>query len=188
MVAGASRVFISRLAGAPVFDPVGDPVGRVRDVVVILRLGGRAPRVLGLVVEVVSRRRIFLPMTRVTGVESGQVVMTGVVNLRRFEQRAAETLVLGELLDRRARLVDGDDTGEARSDGGRAEVTVLDVSMVQLPGRRDWEIDKLFVRRGRRSYGGVMRRRAETLTVEWPAVTGLSAAQDAQGAENLVAT
>ena len=55
-------------------------------------------------------------MTRVTGVESGQVITTGVVNMRRFEQRPTETLVLGELLDRRVRLVE---TGE--------EVTVLDV-------------------------------------------------------------
>lgn len=104
MAAGAPRVFVSHLAGVAVFDPNGDQVGRVRDVVVMLRVGGRPPRVLGLVVEVVSRRRIFLPMTRVTGVESGQVITTGVVNMRRFEQRPTETLVLGELLDRRVRL------------------------------------------------------------------------------------
>lgn len=105
MAAGAPRVFVSHLSGVAVFDPNGDQVGRVRDVVVMLRVGGRPPRVLGLVVEVVSRRRIFLPMTRVTGVESGQVITTGVVNMRRFEQRPTETLVLGELLDRRVRLV-----------------------------------------------------------------------------------
>src|SRR3954468_9220336 len=122
MVAGAPRVFVSHLSGVAVFDPNGDQVGRVRDVVVMLRVGGRPPRVLGLVVEVVSRRRTFLPMTRVTGVESGQVITTGVLNMRRFEQRPTETLVLGELLDRTVRLVE---TGE--------EVTVLDVAMAQLP-------------------------------------------------------
>ena len=47
------------------------------------------------------RRRIFLPMTRVTAIDSGQVITTGVVNMRRFEQRPTETLVLGEMLDRR---------------------------------------------------------------------------------------
>ncbi len=177
MVAGAPRVFISRLAGVPVFDPAGDQVGRVRDVVVILRIGGRPPRVLGLVVEVVSRHRIFLPMTRVIGLESGQVITTGVVNLRRFEQRAAETLVLGELLDRKVRLVD--------SDEGDAEVTVLDVSMNALPARRDWEIDKVFVRRGR---GGALRRRGETLTVDWSAVSGFAAVEHGQGAASLLAT
>ncbi|MFF7158332.1 magnesium transporter MgtE N-terminal domain-containing protein [Streptomyces sp. NPDC008139] len=217
MAAGSPRVFVSHLSGVAVFDPNGDQVGRVRDVVVMLRVGGRPPRVLGLVVEVVSRRRIFLPMTRVTGVESGQVITTGVLNMRRFEQRPTETLVLGELLDRRVRLVSedpGQDAGQdAGGDGGQgaadasagesgAEVTVLDVSMTQLPARRDWEIDKVFVRRGRpgalrRSRGaraalpwkgGGGRRAGATLTVDWSAVTGFRLAEDGQGAENLVAT
>ena len=61
-------------------------------------------------------------MTRVTGIDSGQVITTGLVNMRRFEQRPTETLVLGELLDRSVTLVE---TGE--------EVTVLDVAMEQLP-------------------------------------------------------
>lgn len=168
------RVFVSHLSGVAVFDPNGDQVGRVRDLVAMLRVGGRPPRLLGLVVEVVSRRRIFLPMTRVTGVESGQVITTGVVNMRRFEQRASETLVLGELLDRRVRLVE---TGE--------EATVLDIGISQLPARRDWEIDKVFVRKGK---GGALRRKGETLTVEWSAVTGFSLAEHGQGAESLLAT
>ncbi|MFP8962305.1 magnesium transporter MgtE N-terminal domain-containing protein [Streptomyces nanhaiensis] len=175
MVLGAQRVFVSHLSGVAVFDPVGDQVGRVRDVVAMLRVGGHPPRVLGLVVEVVSRRRIFLPMTRVTGVASGQVITTGVVNMRRFEQRPTETLVLGELLDRQVTLVE---TGE--------KVTVLDVGLTQVPGRRDWLIDKVFVRRGG---GGLRRRRTgETLTVEWSAVTGLSLEEEGQGAANLLAT
>ncbi|MCA6096318.1 CBS domain-containing protein [Streptomyces sp. SCA3-4] len=177
MAAGAPRVFVSHLSGVAVFDPNGDQVGRVRDVVAMLRVGGRPPRVLGLVVEVVSRRRVFIPMTRVTGVESGQVITTGVVNMRRFEQRPTETLVLGELLDRRVRLVG--------VEGAEAEVTVLDVSLTQLPARRDWEIDKVFVRRGK---GGALRRKGETLTVEWSAVTGFSLEEHGQGAENLLAT
>ncbi|MEN2421684.1 CBS domain-containing protein [Streptomyces rimosus] len=168
------RVFVSHLSGVAVFDPNGDQVGRVRDLVALLRVGGRPPRLLGLVVEVISRRRIFLPMTRVTGVESGQVITTGVVNMRRFEQRASETLVLGELLDRRVRLVETDE-----------EVTVLDIGITQLPARRDWEIEKVFVRKGR---GGALRRKGETLTVEWSAVTGFSLEEHGQGAENLLAT
>lgn len=174
MPAGTSRIFVSHLSGVAVFDPNGDQVGRVRDVVVMLRVGGRPPRVLGLVVEVVGRRRIFLPITRVTGVESGQVITTGVVNMQRFEQRPTETLVLGELLDRRVRLTENDE-----------EVTVLDVSMVRLPARRDWEIDKVFVRRGK---AGALRRRGETLTVEWSAVTGFSLDEQGQGAAALLAT
>ncbi|WP_329136157.1 CBS domain-containing protein [Streptomyces sp. NBC_01476] len=196
MAAGSPRVFVSHLSGIAVFDPTGDQVGRVRDVVVMLRVGGRPPRVLGLVVEVISRRRIFLPMTRVTGVESGQVITTGVLNMRRFEQRPTETLVLGELLDRRVRLVEPETTEttaateaseQGTEDGARAgeEVTVLDVSMAQLPARREWEIDKVFVRRGK---SGALRRKGETLTVDWSSVTGFRLAEDSQGAENLVAT
>ncbi|MBD0745202.1 magnesium transporter MgtE N-terminal domain-containing protein [Streptomyces sp. CBMA152] len=174
MAAGAPRIFVSHLAGVAVFDPNGDQVGRVRDLVAMLRVGRRPPRLLGVVVEVVGRRLIFLPMTRVSGVESGQVITTGVVNLRRFEQRPTERLVLGELLDRRVTLVE---TGE--------QATVLDVAIQQLPARRDWEIDKVFVRRGK---GGALRRKGETLTVEWSAVTGFSLEEHGQGAENLLAT
>ncbi|MEU7515242.1 CBS domain-containing protein [Streptomyces sp. NPDC042898] len=178
MAAGAPRIFVSHLAGVPVFDPVGDQVGRVSDLVAMLRVGRRPPRLLGMVVEVLSRRRVFVPMTRITGVESGQVITTGVVNMRRFEQRPTERLVLGELLDRRVRLV-GADGREGE------EVTVLDVAIQQLPARRDWEIDKVFVRKGK---GGVLSRKGETLTVEWSAVTGFSLEEEGQGAESLVAT
>ncbi|MEU9921395.1 CBS domain-containing protein [Streptomyces griseoluteus] len=176
MAAGVPRIFVSHLAGVPVFDPAGDQVGRVRDIVVMLRVGRRPPRVLGLVVELSTRRRIFLPMTRVTGIDSGQVISTGVVNVRRFEQRPTERLVFGELLDRRVKLVETDE-----------EVTVLDLSVQQLPARREWEVDRVFVRKGKK--GGAFRRaKGETLTVEWSAVTGFSLEEHGQGAENLLAT
>ncbi|MGW6058848.1 magnesium transporter MgtE N-terminal domain-containing protein [Streptomyces sp. NPDC055189] len=174
MAASASRVFVSHLAGIAVFDPNGDQVGRVRDLVATLRVQRRPPRLLGLVVELSTRRRIFLPMTRVTGIESGQVITTGVLNVRRFEQRPTERLVLGEMLDRRVRLIE---TGE--------EVTVLDVAVQQLPARRDWEIDRVFVRKGK---GGAFRRKGETLTVEWSAVDGFAVEEHGQGAESLLAT
>ncbi|MER6128114.1 CBS domain-containing protein [Streptomyces sp. NPDC001795] len=175
MAASAPRIFVSHLSGVAVFDPNGDQVGRVRDLVVMLRVGRRPPRLLGLVVELTTRRRIFLPMTRVTGIESGQVIITGVMNVRRFEQRPTERLVFGELLDRRVRLVETDE-----------EVTVLDLAVQQLPARRDWEVDRVFVRKGK---GGTFRRsKGETLVVEWSAVTGFSLEEQGQGAESLLAT
>jgi sporulation protein YlmC with PRC-barrel domain len=129
-----TRVFVARLAGTMVFDPRGDQVGRVRDVVVMLRSTSNAPRVVGLVVEVQPRRRIFVPLTRVTAIDAGQVITTGLVNLRRFEQRNGETLVMAELLDRKVTLLE---TGE--------EVTILDVGLEQ--GRtRDWTVERIFVR------------------------------------------
>ena len=92
-------MYVARLAGLPVYDPNGDQVGKLRDVVAMMRQGDQPPRVLGLVVEVFTRRRIFLPMTRVTSVDVGHVITTGLLNMRRFEQRPTEVLVLGELLE-----------------------------------------------------------------------------------------
>ncbi|MGW4905745.1 magnesium transporter MgtE N-terminal domain-containing protein [Streptomyces sp. NPDC004270] len=175
MAAGAHRIFVSHLAGIAVFDPNGDQVGRVRDLVVMLRVGRKPPRLLGLVVELSTRRRIFLPMTRVTSIESGQVISTGVLNVRRFEQRPTERLVFGELLDRRVQLVE---TGE--------EVTVLDLGAQQRQARREWEVDRVFVRKGRT--GTFRRTRGESLTVEWSQVTGFSLEEHGQGAESLLAT
>jgi Mg/Co/Ni transporter MgtE len=170
-----TRVFIARLAGIAVFDPNGDQVGRVRDVVVTLRIGHEPPRVLGLVVEVQPRRRIFLPMTRVTALDIGQVITTGLVNLRRFKQRPAETLVLSEMLDRKVTY--------APPGGGEEKVTVLDVAMEQSR-TRDWHVSKVFVRRGARG----LRRRGETLVVDWDTVSGFSLQEEGQGAANLLAT
>ena len=116
----ATRVFLARLAGIGVFDPNGDQVGKVRDAIVVLRIGGNPPRLTGLVVEVAPRRRIFVPMTKVTAIDSGQVIVTGTVNLRRFEQRSNETLVTAELLDRPVQLTEMDQS-----------VSVLDVAVEQ---------------------------------------------------------
>jgi Mg/Co/Ni transporter MgtE len=171
-----SRVFIARLAGAAVFDPIGDQVGRVRDVVVTLRPGKEQPRVLGLVVEVPPRRRIFCPMGRVTALDAGQVVTTGLLNMRRFEQRTGETVVLGELLDRKVTL-----------DEDASTVTVLDVAMEQNRNR-DWVLSKVFIRRGDRAHRSRFRSRGETLTVDWQAVSGFGVAEASQGAANLLAT
>ena len=49
-----TRVFLARLAGITVLDPNADQVGRVRDVVIVLRTGAQPPRVLGLVLLAVG--------------------------------------------------------------------------------------------------------------------------------------
>jgi Mg/Co/Ni transporter MgtE len=178
------RVFIARLAGVAVFDPNGDQVGRVRDVVVAVRGGRQPPRVLGLVVEVPMRRRIFLAMTRVTALDSGQVITTGVINMRRFEQRPGETLVLGEMFDRKVQLdPSAGSTGPTEPAETAETVTVVDVAMEQTR-TRDWEVTQLFVRRG----GGGFRRRGGTVVVDWAEVTGLAEPEANQGAASLLAT
>lgn len=172
-MATATKVYIARLAGVAVFGPSGDFVGKVRDVVVMLRIGNNPPRVLGLVVEIQHRRRIFVPIGRVASVEADAVgLSTGTVSLRRFEQRPGETLVLGELLDRRVTLVD---TG--------TPVTVVDAAMEQTR-TRDWVLSRLAVRE---AVGRLARRRGPIRQVEWSEVRGLSRPEERQGAEHFLA-
>ena len=86
------RVFVARMVGLAVFGPDGERIGKVRDAVVSLRVDANPPRVLGLVVELATRRRIFVPMLRVTGVDPGAITLaTGSVSLRQFTQRLNET-------------------------------------------------------------------------------------------------
>ena len=169
-----SRVFVARLAGLPVFDPNGDQVGRIRDVVVALRVGRDSPRVLGIAVEISARRRIFVPIGRITSIDPEAVVLsTGTVSLRRFDKRAGETLVLAELLDRSVVLRE---TGEP--------VTVLDIAMEET--RTDWLLSRIAARRA----GGTglrSRRKGEVVQVEWDEVDGFALPEDGQGAANLLA-
>jgi CBS domain-containing protein len=161
-------VYCRRLAGLLVLDPNGDTVGRVRDVVVALRPGHAPPRVLGVTVEV-QHRPIFVPMNRVTGVESGAVVLSSArLNWRRFAQRAGETLVLGELLDRRVT-----ETATGR------EVTVVDAAIAPVRGG-EWILDQVAVRVGR-------GRRGDMRTVGWDEVGGFALPEEGQGAANLLA-
>ncbi|MBD5786906.1 magnesium transporter [Cellulosimicrobium terreum] len=175
-MSAANTVFVARLAGTSVFDPIGDQVGRVRDVVVLLRPKG-LPRAVGLVVEVPGRRRVFLPLTRVTSIDGGQVISTGLVNMRRFEQRAMETLALGELLERSVEFVDGSGTG-----------TVEDLA-IERQRTGDWLVAKLYVRRAGEHKGTLrLRRRGDAVVVDTGAVTGLAGRTGAaQGAAMLVA-
>lgn len=167
-----TRVFAARLAGLPVFDPQGDQVGKVRDVVVVLRSDVSQPRVVGLVVEVFGRRRIFAPMTRVTNMDAGQVITTGLLNMRRFEKRAAETLVIGEMLDRKVRV---------KSTG--VEGVVFDVAMEQARNR-DWVLSRVALLEGGKGF----RRRGQTHVVEWDDVDGLHRRDANQGATHLIAS
>jgi Mg/Co/Ni transporter MgtE len=169
-----TRVFLARLAGVAVFDPAGDQVGRVRDVVVSLRVRGKPPRVLGLVVEVQPRRTVFVPITRVTTIDSNAIIFDGRLNMRRYQRRESETLALGEMLDRRVELVE---TGE--------QLLVVDVAMERSRTRGDWLITKVAVRR---SVGrGLRRRRGETSVVDWEALQGFLVVEEGQGAASLIA-
>ena len=167
-----NRIFLARLAGTAVFDPNGDPVGKVRDAVATLRSNNQRPRVLGLVVEVPLRRRVFVPITRVTSIESGAVVITGLLNMRRFETRTGEILVLGDLLDRTVSLLENNEN-----------VLVEDMGMEQNR-TGDWLITRVHIMRKGRG----LRRKGATSTVAWEEVTGFAQHENNQGVSNLLST
>ena len=150
-------MFVARLVGLPVYGPDGERIGRMRDLVAGLRVDANPPRVLGMVVEMVTRRRIFVPMLRVTTIDPGAVTLaTGSVSLRRFLQRPNEVLVVGQLIDAPVRLVD---TG--------LDAVVADAA-VEPTRARDWVVSRLAVRERR----GRLGRRGQAQIVAWNAVTG----------------
>ncbi len=167
-----NRVFLARLAGTAVFDPNGDPVGKVRDAVATLRTNNLPPRVLGLVVEVPLRRRVFVPITRVTSIESGAVVITGLLNMRRYETRPGEVLILGDMLDRSITHI---------ASGER--VIVEDMGMEQNR-TGDWLINRVHIMRPGRG----LRRKGATSTVAWEEVVGFAHTEQNQGVTNLLST
>ena len=168
---GPSRIYAARLVGFPVYDPLGDQVGKFRDLVVTIRAERSQPRVLGIVVEVFGHKRIFVPMTRVTNIDAGAVYTTGLLNMRRFELRASETLVIGQMLDRGVTIRSTAVTG-----------TVFDVAMEQSRNR-DWVLSRVAVQEPAKG----LRRRGQQHVAEWDDVEGLARHEETQGAAHLVA-
>jgi Mg/Co/Ni transporter MgtE len=163
-MAAVNRVYAARLAGMVVLGPDGESIGRVRDVVISISIVRQQPRVLGLVVELLTRRRIFVPILRVTAIEPGAVTLaTGSVSLRRFAQRPGEVLVLGQVIETRVRIDDPDLPQLAGVD-----VIVVDLGIEQTR-TRDWMVTKVAVRAQRR-----LARRSNVHVVDWQHVQGLT--------------
>ena len=167
-----NRVFLARLAGTTVFDPNGDQLGKVRDAVATLRTNNQPPRILGLIVEVPPRKKIFVPITRVTSIDNGHVIITGLLNMRRFEPRTNEISILSEMLDRSVTLIE---TNE--------KVTVEDIGM-ELSKTGDWFIERVHVMRK----GAGFRRRGASSTVTWAEISGIAINETNQGVSNLLNT
>jgi CBS domain-containing protein len=167
-----NRVFLARLAGTAVFDPNGDQLGKVRDAVATLRTNNQPPRILGFIVEVPPRKRIFVPITRVTSIDNGHVIITGLLNMRRFEPRLNEISVLSEMLDRSVTLLDGNE-----------KVTIEDIAM-ELSKTGDWFIERVHIMRR----GAGFRRRGASSTVTWAEISGIAINETNQGVSHLLST
>ncbi|MBB5912452.1 Mg/Co/Ni transporter MgtE [Nocardia transvalensis] len=160
----ATKVFAARLAGLVVLGPDGESIGRVRDVVISIRYDRQQPRVLGLLVELPTRKRIFVPMLRVTAIEPGSANLnTGTVSLRRFEQRHGEMLALAQILDSKVRVEDPE-----LPDVRDVDLFVVDLGIEQTR-TRDWVVSRVAVRGHRR-----LTRRRTVHVVDWSAVRGLT--------------
>ncbi len=163
-MAAVNRVYAARLAGMVVLGPDGESLGRVRDVVISISIVRQQPRVLGLVVELLTRRRIFVPILRVTSIDPGAVTLaTGNVSLRRFAQRPGEVLVLGQVVETRVRT-DDPDLPELHG----VDVFVVDIGIEQTR-TRDWVVTKVAVRPQRR-----LGRRSNVHIVDWQHIQGLT--------------
>lgn len=148
------------MVGLPVYGPTGESIGKVRDLVAALRLDRQPPRVLGVVVELPTRRPIFVPIGRVASIESHAVVLvTGTVSLTRFEQRPTEALLLGQVVGARVRIATT-----------AAAATVVDAGIEQTR-TRDWLVGRLAVR----ERTGPLSRRAPVQVLGWTDVRGVLA-------------
>ncbi|XPP25557.1 MAG: magnesium transporter MgtE N-terminal domain-containing protein [Leucobacter sp.] len=167
----SSRVFVGRLAGRGVFDPAGDRIGKVRDVLVVYRASA-SPRVVGLIVEIPGKRRVFVPIGRITSVAAGQIIATGLINVRRFEQRGGETRMIAEMIGREVRLSDG------------SSATIEDAA-IDRTRSGEWVVSELFVRLPRPA--GAFAR-GDTRIVRWSDVRLPSDSAKTQSAELLIQT
>ncbi|MFT4305539.1 MAG: CBS domain-containing protein [Microbacterium sp.] len=167
------RVFVARLAGCAVFDPSGDRLGKVRDVVVIYRADD-APRVVGLVVEIPGRRHVFVSIGRVTTIDTGQVITTGLINVRRFQQRGGEVRVLAEMVGRRVTFTDGSGTA------------VIEDVAIERNRLGEWEIGQLFLRKPKT--GASPFSKGPTAFAHWNDVHERQKPGESQSAEHLVAS
>mgnify|MGYP003439964413 FL=1 len=188
-----SRVFVGRLAGRGVFDPVGDRIGKVRDVLIVFRASS-APRVVGLIVEIPGKRRVFVPISRVTSIGSGQVITTGLINIRRFEQRGGETRMIAELIGREVQVApDRAARGEqlptgAQSANGQsatAQSASIEDAAIERARTGEWLVSELFVRFPKPA---APFSRGDSRIVKWSEVQLPSAHTGVQSAELLIQT
>jgi Mg/Co/Ni transporter MgtE len=163
-MASVNRVYVARLSRMLVLGPLGESFGRVRDVVISISIVRQQPRVLGLVVDLATRRSIFIPILRVAAIEPDAVTLnTGNVSLRHFEQRPGEVLVMGQVLDTMVKVNDPDLPELAGLD-----VVITDLGIEQAR-TRDWLVTRVAVRTPRR-----LRRRGPVHVVDWHNVQGLT--------------
>ncbi|MEO0049446.1 MAG: hypothetical protein RL556_778, partial [Actinomycetota bacterium] len=126
-----------------------------------------------MLVEISGRRKVFVPISRVTSISDGQVITNGLIDLRRFSQRGQEQRVIAEVLGRKVRLLDG---------SGLASIEDL---AIEQNKRKEWGVTELFLRRPKTSASPFAR--GTTLFAAWEQVTE-EESDEGQSAQHLIAT
>jgi CBS domain-containing protein len=138
-------VYVSRLVRLPLVGADGAEIGHMADVVLTPPGGGSPPPVNGFVVAV-QRRRVFVGAGRVAEIEvEGVRLRRGAINLRQFELRAGELLVVGELFRRKLR-----------------DQRIVDAAITPGPEPHSWELATLAL-----GGGGLPGRRRPPKIIDW---------------------
>jgi CBS domain-containing protein len=102
-----SVVHVSLVLHSPLLDRAGDRLGRVEDLIVRLADGGYPP-LTGLKARIAGRD-LFVPIDRVAALDPHGVRLAGeTLSLGRFERRAGEVLLGGDVLGRKLVYVEAD--------------------------------------------------------------------------------
>ncbi|APT84496.1 magnesium transporter MgtE N-terminal domain-containing protein [Corynebacterium aquilae] len=164
-MSSVTRLYVGRLAGMIVRGPDTEPIGRVRDVMVNIRPAHSSSRALGLVVEMVNKRRIFVPMLRIAAIDPQEVTLvSGSVSMRTFQRRAGELSIVNDVIGARVQV----DDPELR-DLHSKPVQITDVEIEQTR-TRDWQISRVAVSGPKSTFA----RRAPLFEVPWTYVHGLA--------------
>ena len=138
-------IYVSRLVRLPLVGADGAQIGQVADVVLTGGAGSGPPGVNGFVVRV-QKRHVFIGAGRVGEIETeGVRLRRGAINLRQFQLRPGEQLVVGELFGRRLR-------------GSR----IIDAAIAPALETHEWELATLAL-----SGGGLPSRRKPPVIIGW---------------------
>lgn len=132
------------------------------------------PLVVGLVVEIPGRRQVFLSIGRVTSIAPGQVITTGLINVRRFQQRGGEVRLLAEMVGRSVSFRDGSGTA------------IIEDVAIERSRVGEWSVSQLFLRKPKTT--ATPFAKGPTTFSGWSDVSEKHTPGSAQSAEQLVAS
>jgi CBS domain-containing protein len=133
-----------------------------------------APRAKGLLIEISGRRRVFLPMARVTAISPGQVITNGLIDLRRFSAHGQEFRAIAEMLGRKVKLLSPSRFGK------------IEDFAIEQNRRGEWHMTELYIRK--QTLAGNPFRKGPTEFVMWNDITDHQEDVTSEDAKQLLST